>query len=295
MKESTTKKLSLLSMILPLIGLFGLCLGGPIVKVIPALRIFLVIPVFSMAPLAVFLAIFVNSRNTLLENKVSYRLYNGILIGFFVLWMELVSVFLVVLGAIMGWGIKMAVIPSMALASAVIAVCVKLYKKEKALTFPVQSKLFEVKEYDYFQGVEFGAEGDEDILGMSCTPAGMWQQYDFLIDGEYGWNYILNSAQYIADVDLDYVGTVTVTWHTKWEQQKEYIEEVRANGGRIAGCVSLWKEGYMLGVGGFSRTLGCFVKIVWINHSRRLCIFISGDVRDDMKLFAHHVIRRDFR
>lgn len=71
------------------------------------------------------------------------------------------------------------------------------------------------------------APGDEYILDMRHTPSDSWQQYDFLLSSRYGWAYMLSSAQYMAEADLDQLGTVTTSSHAgARDDMRDYARHV---------------------------------------------------------------------
>lgn len=122
---------------------------------------------------------------------------------------------------------------------------------------------------------------------------GPWQQYDFLLAAMgYGWEYMVDSADYMTKADLDNIGTVSVSFLIG-SPEEERVDEYRACGS-IKEMNSLKEEAGALGLGGISRIVGAPVKIVWINQTRVLRFFSPVDDEDLMLRYAETVIRRTF-
>lgn len=137
-----------------------------------------------------------------------------------------------------------------------------------------------------------GEEGLRAMRRMPPLAAGPWQGYQFRLSGGYGWQDILEAAQYLIDADLRDVGTVT-TWTAPGDESRSCMDEVRASGGRIDACPALRQEGAGLGVGGMSRTFGVPTKVVWYNQTELICVYVRGEARD-VADYARHIVRRDF-
>lgn len=122
---------------------------------------------------------------------------------------------------------------------------------------------------------------------------GAWHQYDFLLASRgYGWDYAIDSAEYITKADLRDIGTVCVTFNLGAEAT-ELVDEYRSCGESLKNMHSL-KEGADIGIGGVSQTIGAPVKIVWFNQTRILRIF--SPVNDEVlfKKYFETLIRRTF-
>lgn len=134
------------------------------------------------------------------------------------------------------------------------------------------------------------------IQEMKHIEAGSWQQYDILLAAwGYGWNTMVEWAQYMADVDLKPVDTLTCALMPH-SREIELVEQYRECGEKIADIPDLKEEDWSsLAVGGFSQSMqGAPVKIVWFNQTRVLRIFSL--VRDEtlMRRYAETVIRHTF-
>lgn len=123
---------------------------------------------------------------------------------------------------------------------------------------------------------------------------GPWNQYDFLLASQgYGWDYILDSAEYMINAELEHIGTVSVS-KVLGANEVELIDELNSAGGSIKKMKSLAEEAGALGIGGMSKIVGGPVKIVWINQTRVIRIFTPANDEDLLTRYAESVIRRNF-
>lgn len=123
---------------------------------------------------------------------------------------------------------------------------------------------------------------------------GPWHQYDFLLASQgYGWDYIIDSADYMIHSDLEQIGTISITKSLD-SNMEELMDEFHSVGCVIKKMTTLSEEASTLGVGGISKMIGYPVKIVWINQSRVLRLFTPIDDEDLLARYAESVIRRNF-
>lgn len=123
---------------------------------------------------------------------------------------------------------------------------------------------------------------------------GPWHQYDFLLAANgYGWDYIVDSADYMTKAELEHIGTVSVS-RIMGAPEIELIDEFNAAGSSIKAMKSLSEEAGALGLGGMSKIVGGPVKVVWINQSRVLRLFTPANDEDLMTRYAETIIRRTF-
>lgn len=123
---------------------------------------------------------------------------------------------------------------------------------------------------------------------------GPWQQYDFLLAaGGYGWNYIIDSADYMTKAELEQIGTVSLS-KVLGGPETELIKEYHSAGNSVKAMGSLAEEGGALGIGGMSKIVGGPVKVIWINQSRVLRLFTPVNDEDLMTRYAETIIRRTF-
>ena len=122
---------------------------------------------------------------------------------------------------------------------------------------------------------------------------GDWNQYDFLLATKgYGWDYMLDSAEYLARADLH--GLQTVSFSPMPGSGEELIEEYKTYGSFLK-MPSLREEGSSLGIGGLSQTFrGQPVKVVWFNQTRVIRIFTLLDDEELLNRYMETIIRRTF-
>ena len=123
---------------------------------------------------------------------------------------------------------------------------------------------------------------------------GSWHQYDFLLAAsKYGWDYMVDSADYMVKTELDHIGTVSRS-ELVGSGEKELLDEFTTAGGAIKAMESLSEEAGALGLGGRSKTLGDLVKIVWFNQTRVIRMFSPINDEDLFLRYAESMIRRSF-
>lgn len=122
---------------------------------------------------------------------------------------------------------------------------------------------------------------------------GPWNQYDFLLASQgYGWDYILDSADYMTNAELENIGTVSIS-KILGANEEELVSEYKAEGS-IKNMKSLSEEAGALGLGGMSKIIGGPVKIVWLNQTRVIRIFTPKNDEDLLTRYAESIIRRNF-
>lgn len=123
---------------------------------------------------------------------------------------------------------------------------------------------------------------------------GPWQKYDVLLDARgYGWDYMVDSAAYMASADLDAVSTLTVAEMANMPET-ECIEAYKNAGGSIRALQPLAAEKGQLAIGGISRTLKVPVKIVWFNQTNVLRVFTWVEDETLMTRYIETMVRRTF-
>ena len=124
--------------------------------------------------------------------------------------------------------------------------------------------------------------------------SGPWQQYDFRLTSGYGWDYMVDSAEYMSDADLKNIGTVSVSAISGAAEQ-ECIDEYRTCNRSFKAMPSLKHEWGVLGIGGMSQVYeGAPVKLVWFNQTGILRMFTPVDDEDKALRYAETLIRRSF-
>lgn len=124
--------------------------------------------------------------------------------------------------------------------------------------------------------------------------SGPWQQYDFRLTSGYGWDYMVDSAEYMASADLKNIGTVSVC-SISGAPEEERIDEYRTCNRSFKAMPSLKHEWGVLGIGGMSQAYeGAPVKLVWFNQTSVLRMFTPVDDEDKALRYAETLIRRSF-
>lgn len=132
------------------------------------------------------------------------------------------------------------------------------------------------------------------IRDIKHIPAGPWHQYDILLAARgYGWEQMLDWADYMAQADLDHITQVTVS-SLVGEKEKDITESYLKNGGKCGKTAVLKTEKGTLSIAGISKTLKVPVKIVWFNQTRVLRFFTLADDELLMTKYVETVIRRTF-
>lgn len=120
-----------------------------------------------------------------------------------------------------------------------------------------------------------------------------WHRYDFLLTGGYGWDYILNTAQYLMDSDLD-VRMVEKTMSLGSKPVSIFNEVKEA--GSIKNCASALAEGSSFSIGGGSKELGCIVMISFTNQTSVLTVFtMAVDKSDVIENYVEKLIIHKFK
>ena len=128
------------------------------------------------------------------------------------------------------------------------------------------------------------------IKGGEDTP---FTQYDIFLDaGGYGWNYMVDSADYMsrADiVDVQQLLTHPDLYGTYIDLLDNYKEK-----GSVKKAFETVVEGANLSIAGFSNVLKQPMKIVWFNQTRVLRIFTTEENEEVVTRYVETVIRRTF-
>lgn len=147
--------------------------------------------------------------------------------------------------------------------------------------------------FDIFNNKESDTLNDMSYIADIHHIRESWQQYDFLLAARgYGWDYIIDSAEYMINNDLSNISTVSLS-KIMGSGEIELIDEYKMTGS-IKQMKSLVTESGVLGIGGISKTIKVPVKIVWFNQTRVIRIFTTIDDEDLMLRYAETLIRRSF-
>lgn len=132
------------------------------------------------------------------------------------------------------------------------------------------------------------------IQEMKHQVSGAWHQYDVLLAARgYGWEMMLDWADYMEKADIGPLGTLT-TQEIAGAGEREWIDQYCASGETLRSFGPLAAEQGVLAIGGGSRAIPSPVKIVWFNQTRVLRVFSLLDDKTLMRRYIETVIRRSF-
>ncbi len=122
---------------------------------------------------------------------------------------------------------------------------------------------------------------------------GGWHQWDILLAARgYGWETMVDWADYFADKELQSIQQVSVG--DMGAAERNVLDECTKDG-RLSKAQVLKEERGNLGVAGISTTLQAPVKVVWFNQTRILRLFTPVDLGEDkVRRFCETLIRRTF-
>lgn len=130
------------------------------------------------------------------------------------------------------------------------------------------------------------------IHAVSHVQCGVWHQYDILLKTTiYGWEYMLNWADYMAGSDMKQMDRVTISEAGKGDI--DITGEFMA-GQRIPELPSVREEHASLGIAGTSNMARGPVKIVWFNQTRMLRIFTATRNDDFILKYVDTMVARSF-
>lgn len=131
------------------------------------------------------------------------------------------------------------------------------------------------------------------IKQMRHISSGPWHQYDVLLAARgYGWDAMIDWADYMAAADLEQISQVTAG--SMGENDNDLTESFHNNNGKCADMPELKTEMGVLSLAGISKTLRSPMKIVWFNQTRVLRFFTPVDDEALMGKYAETVVRRTF-
>lgn len=118
----------------------------------------------------------------------------------------------------------------------------------------------------------------------------VWQQYDILLATRgYGWDDIIEAADYLASADMDYIDSISTSSPTE-----ELVHAYRQSKGRLKDLSLLAEEKGSLGLAGHSRKFDRSLKIVWYNQTRVLRIFSMFDDAALIREYVETMMQRAF-
>lgn len=132
------------------------------------------------------------------------------------------------------------------------------------------------------------------IKSISHSMSGVWHQYDVLLASRgYGWDMMIDWAEYMNTSDLQGVSQVAVS-DMMGGLEQELTDRYIAAGRKVASIEELQTERSSLSVAGLSATIGHPVKIVWINQTNTLRVFTTTGDEALVNKYVETVIRRTF-
>ena len=121
----------------------------------------------------------------------------------------------------------------------------------------------------------------------------VWQQYDILLATRgYGWDDIIEAADYLASADMDYIDSISTSSPTS--PTEELVHAYRQSKGRLKDLSLLAEEKGSLGLAGHSRKFDRSLKIVWYNQTRVLRIFSMFDDAALIREYVETMMQRAF-
>ena len=168
--------------------------------------------------------------------------------------------------------------------------------KEKAEALKTEQAVAEAKaKMQELEKEVMGTETPADppfVKEIKHLSLGAWHQYDILIDARiYGWDAMIDWAEYMVANDLDMISEVTVS--AMGQEDRNITEEYR-QAGSFRTMETLKEEFNCLSVAGMSKGVGGPLKIVWFNQSRMLRFFTIANDEARMRNYAETMIRRKF-
>ena len=137
----------------------------------------------------------------------------------------------------------------------------------------------------------------DDITFIQDTkhiPMEPWHRYDVLLAARgYSWDYMLDSADYIAEADLDNVSQV-ITFSLGMGKEHDVTASYHEHNGKCTETPELKAENGGLSVAGISRTLKAPMKTVWFNQTQVLRFYTLIDDELTIRKYAETLIRHSF-
>ncbi len=135
------------------------------------------------------------------------------------------------------------------------------------------------------------AKKQQYITKIQHSRQGSWHIYDIQLTSGMGWEYILASAQYVADNDFSRLDGVSRA-ESLATKEKEYTDAVKAADGKLALCPDVAMEGSLLAVAGASKSLNTALKIAWINQTKIIRIFTLININDLLESYINALMER---
>lgn len=129
------------------------------------------------------------------------------------------------------------------------------------------------------------------LMSHQVSPDGIWGHYDYRTTWPYGWDFILEATQFLVDTDIEQVQQLQVG--VLGREEIDILHEL-APAGRQVHNTSAAKEQGFLSVSGINRTMGCPMKILFVNQTAGLRVFahrpaIPEEARSNPQVFTTYV------
>ena len=131
------------------------------------------------------------------------------------------------------------------------------------------------------------------IEDMRHSVNGPFHQYDVLLDAQrYGWEYMIDMADYLAGADLSSVTEVRTG--TLGFQEMDITGSYHECGDKFRDTPQLKVEQGFLSVAGDSAAIGAPVKVMWVNQTRAMRLYTLKDDEMLVRKYFETMIRRSF-
>lgn len=123
---------------------------------------------------------------------------------------------------------------------------------------------------------------------------GTWHQYDVLLAASgYGWEAMLDWADYMANADLQDISQVTFS-SIAGAEEEDITDSYHKNNSKCKQTPELKTENGTLSVAGISKALNAPMKIIWVNQTNVLRLFTIIDDQTLITKYVETVVRRTF-
>ena len=165
--------------------------------------------------------------------------------------------------------------------------------KKKAITEQTSSKpesstvkTSEPNPTEYIDDITF-------IQEMKHIQTGPWHQYDVLLAARgYGWENMIEWADYMASADLENISQVTTG--SMGIQETDITNSYKEHNNKCSETPELDIEKGVLTIAGISKILKAPMKIAWLNQTRVLSFFTTIDDEKLVEKYVETTIRRNF-
>ena len=161
-------------------------------------------------------------------------------------------------------------------------------KKPKQASNPSQETTAKTPAFkvEYLDDITF-------IQDMKHTPLESCHRYDILLAAQcYGWNFMVEWADYMGSSDLPKITEVIVGEFGGG--RSNITEQFFQNNSKLSGLVEIEEEQGFLSIKGISTILKREIVLVWYNQTRAMRIFTLIDDEQLIMQYAESVVRWNF-